>query len=373
MESRITNKLDELKKDGLFRSLKEPSGLDFSSNDYLGLAEDPRLKESFVNAIDRMGVGSTGSRLLRGERHSFSHAEKVFADWKQTEASLYFATGYQANVGILQALLQKNDIVFSDELNHASIIDGIRLGKAQKRVYSHIDLESLESFLNSEKCSGARFVVTESLFSMDGDQAPLDEIAELCRRYRAHLIIDEAHAVGLFGKTGSGLIEDYGIKDAVFLSINTAGKAMGVAGAFAAGSRLSVEYLINCCRSFIFSTAPFPAAAEVILESMSIIQNEPARRERLFEICREFSRFAGASGVRTPEFASHIVPIIVGKSADAVTVADRMQGHGFDVRAIRPPTVSEGTARLRVSLNTKLETGDLERFAKCLADSLREI
>jgi 8-amino-7-oxononanoate synthase len=370
IEQRLRTELEEIESNGLMRKLKAPSGIDLSSNDYLGLAMDSRLREAAQAEIKTGTIGSTGSRLLRGERNVFEEAENAFARWKGTEAALYFATGYQANIGLMQTFLREGDTVFSDALNHASLIDGIRLGKARKFVYPHCDVGELERMLAEANSTGEKFVVTESLFSMDGDIAPLTDIAELCRVNGANLIIDEAHAVGIFGETGSGLIEEHGIEEDVFLSVNTAGKALGVSGAFAAGNQIVIDYLINKCRSFIFSTAPMPAAAAAILTSIGIIKSDKALRLGLREICKRFEELLFENGIRAGAGLNQIVPIMIGESIRAVQIAEALQAQGFDVRAIRPPTVAEGTARLRISLNTMIGQDLLTDFVKCLKAAL---
>ncbi len=242
LTQRIQSKLKEIESTGLTRKLVSPRGIDLSSNDFLCLANDKRIKKALIESVKIGGVGSTASRLLRGERDSFRKVEAKFAEWKRTERSLYFATGYQANIGVLQTFLEPEDVVFSDELNHASLIDGMRLSKCRKMVFRHLDFEQIQRLLNKTECKGQKFLVTESLFSMDGDIAPLDKYAKICRETNTNLIVDEAHAVGIYGARGSGLIEEFGIENDVFLSVNTAGKALGVSGAFVAGSEIAIEY-----------------------------------------------------------------------------------------------------------------------------------
>lgn len=366
LSDRISRQLEQIEEQGLKRVLKRPTGIDLSSNDYLGLAADRRLKEAFTEAADREGVGSTASRLLRGERECFQRAERRFAEWKQTEAALYFATGYQANIGLLQTFAEKDDVIFSDELNHASLIDGIRLTGCRKIIFPHLDTGRLEEYLHKTECRGQKFLVTESLFSMDGDIAPLRKYAQICRRTNTNLIVDEAHAVGLYGARGSGLIEETGIGEDVFLSINTAGKALGAAGAFVAGSRLAIDYLINRCRSFIFSTAPLPAVAAALVKAIEIIEDEPERGAGLHRLSRYFNRLLGKNGISAPPDMTQIVPVIIGDSNRAMIVAGGLQQLGFDVRAVRPPTVAPGTSRLRVSLNVKLTKEMLDDFVQAL-------
>ncbi|QQS41192.1 MAG: 8-amino-7-oxononanoate synthase [Acidobacteriota bacterium] len=370
LNERIRNRLESIERAGEKRSMTEPRGIDLSSNDYLCLAEDPRLKEAMLDGVRRYGVGSTASRLLRGHREVFERAESEFAKFKGTQRSLYFATGYQANLGIFQTFLEEGDVVFSDELNHASIIDGIRLSKAEKVIFEHGHAEDLRTKIESANVQGERFIVTESLFSMDGDVAPLDEYAAICRDTGTNLIVDEAHAVGIYGKKGSGLIEEAGIGDEVLLSVNTAGKALGVAGAFVSGAEWAIEYLIQRCRSFIFSTAPPPALAYALTKSIGIVEIEEDRRNRLIELCGKFSLLLGEAGFVVPERPTQIVPVVIGRSEDATAVASELQEAGFDIRAIRPPTVPEGTARLRISLNVGVSEADLERLVVLLRNAV---
>lgn len=370
LRTRIFERLLRIEQKGLKRKLVSPQGIDLSSNDYLGLAKDERLKNAMIEAVRREGVGSTGSRLLRGERDSFYEVEKQFAAWKSAERSLYFNSGYQANIGVLQTFPEETDVVFSDEFNHASLIDGIRLSKARKVIFRHLDFENLKKLLREMPVGGHKFLVTESLFSMDGDIAPLGKYAALCRETNTNLIVDEAHAVGVYGKKGSGLIEEFGIEDQVFLSINTAGKALGTSGAFVAGSAWAIEYLIQKARAFIFSTAPVPAVADALKTAIEIAENEPERRERLLHLSKFLREKLNENGIFVPSDNSQIVPVMITESAKAVKIAENLQAKNFDVRAIRPPTVPENTSRLRVSLNTNLTEEILEKFAAVLKEEL---
>lgn len=378
LHDRITKNLARIEIAGLTRKLASPCGIDLSSNDFLCLANDERVKAAMIGGVKREGVGSTGSRLLRGERDCFAAVERQFAAWKKTERALYFNSGYAANVGILNAFLEAGDTVYSDELNHASIIDGIRLSKAERVIFKHRDASEIAKLLRDTDNGGQKFLVTESLFSMDGTIAPLAEYARICRKTNTNLIVDEAHAVGVFGATGSGLIEEYGVEADVFLSMNTAGKALGAAGAFVAGSDWAIEYLINKARSFIFSTAMLPAIASALQSSIEIVQTENERREKLLNLARFFRELLNENGFAVSNETSQIVPVLIGDSRRAVFVAERLQANGFDVRAVRPPTVSENTARLRVSLNVGLTEEILRRFvvelaAIIVAENQREI
>lgn len=366
LKQRIQQQLEDIASKGLTRKLVSPRGIDLSSNDFLCLANDERIKSALIESVKSGGVGSTASRLLRGERDSFKKVEAKFAAWKNTERSLYFATGYQANIGVLQTFLESEDVVFSDELNHASLIDGMRLSKCKKIVFRHLDVEQLERLLRETKTEGQKFLVTESLFSMDGDIAPLDKYARICSDTNTNLIVDEAHAVGIYGARGSGLIEEFGVENDVFLSVNTAGKALGVSGAFVAGDELAIEYLINKCRSFIFSTAPIPAVADALSRSISIVESDPELRDRLLDLSRFLRNLLNENGIEVPMDNSQIIPVMISESAKSVKIAGALQMKGFDVRAIRPPTVADGTARLRIALNVELTEDILNKFAVTL-------
>jgi len=373
LEQHIRRRLAEIDAAGLRRNLRPPAGVDLSSNDYLGLATHPALKQRMAQAVLEDGCGSTASRLLRGHRESFSSLERRFAAFKGTEAALYFSSGYLANLGVLTAFLEEGDVVFSDELNHASLIDGLRLSPARRVIFPHCDVDALRTLLAAGENTGRKFVVTESLFSMDGDEAPLAEYAALCRETGAALMVDEAHAVGVYGKLGSGLIEETGIADAVFLSVNTAGKALGVGGAFAAGSSVAMDYLVQRARPFIFSTAPPPAMAAALEAALAVVAGEPQRRARLLENAAFLRQRLRDLGLRVPPGRSQIIPVMIGENEKAVAVAAALAEQGFDARAIRPPTVPAGTARLRISVNASLDQATLERFAAALAKAVASI
>jgi len=348
LEQRLRAHLAELKRDGLIRKRHPPRGIDLSSNDYLGLAAHPLIKERMAAAVCAMGAGSTGSRLLRGERDCFTALEQRFAAFKGTERSLYFSSGYLANLAVLTTFPEAGDTIFSDEWNHASLIDGARLSRAERVVFPH---------LRPGAVPAGAFLITESVFSMDGDLAPLSQYAEY-KKLGASLIVDEAHAVGLYGERGEGLVG----RDGVFLSVNPAGKALGVAGAFVAGPAWAIEYLEQRARPFIFSTAAPPAIAAALDASLDVIAAEPERRERVRSMARYLRERLTEAGIAVPAGDSPIIPVIIGENERAVAVAAALQDAGFDVRAIRPPTVPAGTARLRVSVNVNLSEKVLDGF-----------
>ena len=373
LAERVHAHLADLGSQGLLRTPRAPSGIDLSSNDYLGLSNYPPLVSRFADAVKQDGCGSTGSRLLRGHRERFAALERRFAGFKRTERSTYLSSGYLANVGVLTTFPEAGDVVYSDAWNHASLIDGIRLSRAHGVVFPHSDVEELERLMGRDDCSGQRFVVVESLFSMDGDFAPLADYASLCRRFGAALVVDEAHAVGAYGDDGSGLIREVGIESDVFLSINTAGKALGVGGAFVAGPQWAIDYFEQRARPFVYSTAPPPAIAAALDAALDAVAAEPLRRERLHDRVRFLRARMASAGIIPPTDVSQIIPIVVGANDAAVALAAALQARGFDVRAIRPPAVPAGSARLRVSINAGLSEDELDRFASALQHCLGEV
>lgn len=366
LERRVRQKIQELEIAGLRRHLRVPTGIDLSSNDYLGLSTHPFIKQKMAEAVMRDGCGSTGSRLLRGERESFSKVERRFAEFKRTEGALYFGTGYAANLGTLATFIERHDLVFSDEHNHASIIDGIRLSRAKRIKFKHCDVDRVARLLRAAPTDAQKFLVTESLFSMDGDFAPLAEYAELCRETNTALIVDEAHAVGIYGNCGSGFVEQTGTGDAVFLSVNTAGKALGVSGAFVAGPEWAIDYLVQRARPFIFSTAPPPSIAAALDASLNVIRDEPERRALLLKQSAMLRKQLTEFGIDIRKSNSQIIPVIFGENERASSAAEELQREGFDVRAMRPPTVPANTARLRVTVNIGLDESTLRKFAHSL-------
>jgi 8-amino-7-oxononanoate synthase len=364
-------KLTRLAEQGLTRELREIQGpqgrtlrhggkeyLNFSSNNYLGLAEDVRLREAFIDGLNRYGVGAGAARLVNGSMSPFHQLERALAEFKNTQAALLFNSGYQANVGALSCLAESGDVIFSDALNHASMIDGIRLSKAEKVVYAHNDLsdlrEKLETWRSRHDAKGKILIATESVFSMDGDLCRLKELLDLAQETGALIYLDEAHATGVFGETGAGLAEGHRRHPAYethLIQMGTLGKALGCFGAYVAGPQVIVDYLLHCARTFIYTTALPPALASAALASLEIIQQEPERRDRLRQRMEQLKQ---ETAEKLPEFGvqiqSPIVPIVVGEAARAVALSDYLQGQGYWVSAIRPPTVAPGTSRLRITL-----------------------
>ena len=367
---RWTTALDQLRAQGRFRQFALPAGIDFTSNDYLGYAG---LPNPAAPDLPRSGVAS---RLLRGHHAVWDAVESELAEWHGAEAALMMTSGYAANEGLISTLMEPGDWVASDELNHACIVDGLRLARCRRFVFRHNDLNHLEDGLKTEAAKNEpgreRFVITESLFSMDGDRAPLREVADLCDRFGAYLIVDEAHSTGCFGPTGSGCVDVAGLRPRVLASVHTGGKALALPGAYIAGSGLLKEYLTNRCRHLIFTTALPPAVGAWWAAGIPRVQNDLERRERLHVNAARFRSELAARGV-APRGTEYGVPVVVGDDPRAVAAAARVRGEGFDVRAIRPPSVPAGTARLRISVHADHDPAVLSRLAAALADALNHV
>jgi 8-amino-7-oxononanoate synthase len=364
--------LEELEMRGRRRQLALPRGIDFTSNDYLGFGKAPPpsgnapLRGDGRAGNDALARSGRASRLLCGHHPLWDDVEQRLAQWHGAEAALMFTSGYMANEGLLATLIEPQDWVAADALNHASLIDGIRLSRAEKYVYRHGDLEDLETALRTaaHRRSPARqlFVVTESLFGMDGDVAALPELAALARRYDAQLVVDEAHATGCLGPRGSGLVDAAGLRGCVCATIHTGGKALGVLGAYVATSALLRELLVNRARHFIFTTALPPVLAAWWLAALAQVQSADIERQALHTNAALFRAELAEGGI-TPPGQAYILPLIVGEDAAALAVARRLQKAGWDVRAIRPPTVPVGTARLRISVHADHEPATLGALA----------
>lgn len=330
--------------------------MNLCSNDYLGLAENPALKEAVVEAVrDSARIGGTGSRLLSGHAAIWNELEEEFAQFTGSEAALYFGSGYAANLGLLTSLLKKEDLVFSDALNHASLIDGMRLSGARKIIYQHLDLNVLESELQKYgRERGRKFVVTESVFSMDGDVAPVTEIFALADRFGAGVIVDEAHATAVHGPSGRGIAAGSGCADFLVAAVHPCGKALASAGAFVCGSAVLREHLINHARTFVFSTAQPPYMAGQIRAALRLALAMDREREELHLRSKRFAAALRLQGWDTGNSTTQIVPAMIGENEETLSAAEFLQQEGFAVRAIRPPTVPRGSARLRFSLTTRI-------------------
>ncbi|PXA84578.1 8-amino-7-oxononanoate synthase [Nostoc sp. 3335mG] len=359
-----------LTEQGRRRSLAPRAGLDFASNDYLALAGDPRLAAAVRAAIDRgVPIGSGGSRLLRGNHEEHEALEADAAALFGTEAALWFSSGFAANAALLATLPQRGDLVVHDALIHASAHEGMRLGRAERVAAAHNDAQAFDDAIRGWRDAGGTgrpWIAVESLYSMDGDRAPLDALAEVALRHEAMLLIDEAHATGVFGPDGRGLAHALDGQEHV-VSLRTCGKALGCEGALVTGATVVRDFLVNRGRGFIFSTAPSPLMASAVRESLRILADEPQRREALHALIAEAEALLAPRGVAPT--GSQILPLILGDDRRTMAVAAGVQAAGFDVRGIRPPTVPPGTARLRLSLTLNVTAQDVAR----LADTLQEI
>jgi 8-amino-7-oxononanoate synthase len=382
-EQELNRRLSEIREAGLYRQLRQVDSpqsphlriegqalLNFSSNDYLGLANEPALREAAIDAVRRFGAGAAASRLVCGSLSPHHELEEALAEFKNTQAALAFSSGYSAALGAICALLGKQDIIALDKLVHASIVDAARLCGARLRIFAHNDLNELEAILkwaaSQIRSSDSRaLIVTESVFSMDGDRAPLREIVELKNKYGAWLMVDEAHATGLFGPNRRGLAEELGVSDGIEVQMGTLGKSLGSAGGFICGSRALIDYLVNRARSFIFSTAPTPATAAAATAGVRFVQSRSGeqRREVLWQ---RVAQLASALDPAQPVFPSPIIPLLVGDEVDAVKIATALREKGIFIPAIRYPTVKRGAARLRLTLSAAHTTADLDQLVAAL-------
>jgi 8-amino-7-oxononanoate synthase len=365
--SRFAAQLDDLVRldatGRLRRQIPRP-GRDFSSNDYIGLAGAPELTAALVDAVGRgVPLGSGGSRLLRGNHDEHEALEAEAAHFFGSESALYFSSGYAANATLLSTLPQRGDLVVHDALVHASAHEGIRLGRADARSVAHNDIDAFADAIRAWRAEGGRgqaWIAVESLYSMDGDRAPLVELAALAEREDALLLIDEAHATGVFGSDGRGLAAGLDGRDNV-IALRTCGKALGCEGALLCGPRIVRDFLVNRGRGFIFSTAPSPLMAAAVRAALRLLAGQPERRERLHGLSRMAAdRLAPHGALRT---GSQILPLIVGDAVRTMRVAAALQEAGFDVRGIRPPTVPAGTSRLRISITLNVGPADVEALA----------
>ena len=347
------------------RTLKLPFGLDLTSNDYLGMAAHPILRAAAIDALQSgIDVGAAGSRLLRGHTQAHADLEDFARIYFNAGGALYFSSGFQANYALLTTLPKRGDVIVYDALSHASMRDGIKASDAKSFKFSHNDMNALEMLLkkNHNKAKTI-WVVIESIYSMDGDFAPLNDIYELAERYNAVILADEAHATGIYGEQGKGLCWDYIQKNGYdrLITLHTCGKAIGVAGGLVCASHEIIDYLINTARPFIYTTAPMPLQAYMVHKSLEILVSDDgdARRAKLLSLCVKGRELFGGAGTQ-------IIPIIIGSDENALNTAQALQNEGYDIRAIRPPTVPEGTARLRISLSSALDVDTLHNIAKLL-------
>ena len=397
----LHSELDRLEADGLHRRrrcVRPLSGgrcvvdgrecWNFAGNDYLDLAGDPRVIAAAVEALQQAGTGARASALVCGRTEWHERLEERIASFEGTEAAILFPTGYAANVGAVSALAGPGDVIYSDRLNHASLIDGCRLSRAKLQVYPHCDIEALERELEKGASSEVaetvrstpltthpspptspprRLIVTDSVFSMDGDLAPLPELCDVAERHGAMLLVDEAHATGVFGPRGRGVAEIQGVEDRGLIRVGTLSKAIGSQGGFICGPGPLIDWLWNSARTQMFSTALAPAACAAACAALAIIDSELERRERLLRMCDWFrSRLAESGIATTASSIGPIVPVTIGDATRTMHVAQRLEERGFLVGAIRPPTVSRGTSRLRISITAAHDEGVLDALAYTL-------
>jgi len=333
----------------------------FATNDYLGLAN--------ARSLSGESPGAGASRLITGTHEAHAKLEGELADWAKVERCLLFNSGYNANSGLFAALFGENDLILSDELNHASLIDGIRLSRAARRVYRHLDLQDLEDKLASAQSFECRVIVTESIFSMDGDRAPLADLVDLATRYDAALVLDEAHAVGVFGPEGRGLAAECGLHDKVDVTVGTCGKALGSFGAYVAGSSVLCQVLYNRARSLVFTTALPPMVAEHTAGHLAEVRNGQLT-EKLWRNVEAFRQECSRIGLPLPQSTGPIVPLVLGSPEKTLATAERLLSKGLWVPAIRPPTVPPGSSRLRLTLSAAHDVEDICRLAAALADCM---
>jgi 8-amino-7-oxononanoate synthase len=382
MSSDIDERLEEIRERGLYRQLRSVSGpqgprvlldgrpvLLLCSNNYLGLADHPRVREAAAEAAMRYGAGSGASRLISGNMTIHRRLEEALAAFKGTEACVLFGSGYLANSGVVSALAREGDVVFSDALNHASIVDGCRLSRAETFVYDHCDVDHLDWGLRQAEGRGA-LIVTDGVFSMDGDVAPLGDIVELAHRHDARVMVDEAHGTGCIGPRGRGLVAELGLEGEVDVIVGTLGKALGSYGAYVLCDQTMAEYLINTVRTLIFSTALPPPAVAAALAALGLLREQPRRVEKLQRNARVLREALAESGVAVEDGDTPIVPLIVGDADTAVAASDRALERGIFAPAIRPPTVPAGTSRLRLAVMASHTRSELREAAAVLAATM---
>lgn len=369
MPSNHERALNALSRRGRLRTLEPAQGLDFTSNDYLGLASSPELARAIEAALARgVPVGAGGSRLLRGNHREHELLEHEAAQFFGGETALFFGGGFVANTALLSTLPSRGDLIVFDELIHASAHEGMRLSRAEAKAARHNDAQAFDDAIANWRSAGGTgqpWIIVESLYSMDGDRASLDELAKIADRHEAMLVIDEAHATGVFGPQGRGLASGLEGRENI-ITVHTCGKALGAMGALVIGPRTMRDFLVNRGRAFIYATAPPPLMAAAVRAALDICKHDTQRRERLHRLVAFATRELTAK-TRFAASGSQIQPLIVGGDGAAVSLAESMKSRGYDVRAIRPPTVPEGTSRLRLTITLNVTEADVTRFVDDLA------
>jgi glycine C-acetyltransferase len=378
--------LAQLKAEGLYRSLRELQGeqssrarfdgrdvINLSSNNYLGLTTHPKLYDAALAAIREWGVGSGSVRTIAGTMELHMRLERRIAEFKQTEAAVVFQSGFTANAGTVSSLLGKGDVILSDELNHASIIDGARLSRAEIKVFPHRDVDALERLLVETEVVPRRLVITDGVFSMEGDIAPLPAIAAAARRHGAIMMVDDAHASGVLGRAGRGTVDHFDLHGQVDVQVGTLSKAIGVLGGYVCGSRSLIEFLYHRARPFLFSTSHPPAVAAACLAAFDVLEQEPERIERLWSNTRHFKEGLNRLGFDTGLSETPIMPILVGESELAMKFSDRLFEKGVFAQGIGYPTVAKGRARLRTIVTATHTEEDLDRALAILGETGRAL
>ena len=372
----LSQRIEKTKEAGLYRELRTMNTaplpemlidgqrqIVFSSNNYLGLANDQRLVDAAETILHEFGVGSSGSRLTTGHTDWHQKLEEKIAHFKQTEAALLFSSGFLANVGVLSSLPEKGDVILSDQLNHASIIDGCQLSKADTVVYNHIDMNDLEKKLKETVSYKRRFIVTDGVFSMDGTIAPLDQIILIAKQYDAYVIVDDAHATGVLGEKGRGTSEYFGVYPDVV--IGTLSKAIGTEGGFVAGSKVLIDFLLNHARTFIFQTAMPPSICAASHAALEIIEESNEKRQLLFSNVKRVKNSLEEMGYIVKGDLTPIIPVIIGDPQDAVMFAKKLQENGIYAPAIRPPTVPNGESRIRLTVTSAHGSKEIDYLLEC--------
>ncbi|WP_456392790.1 aminotransferase class I/II-fold pyridoxal phosphate-dependent enzyme [Persephonella sp.] len=364
----LEQQLLQIKKKNLYRERPViPEGVvNFSSNDYLGLKDCKKTKKLLIDNIEKLSLGSGASALVSGYHPVQKQLEEELSCIKESESCIVVGSGYLANTGLIQAVAVEGSVIFSDQLNHASIIDGIRLSKAKREIYRHLDMDHLEDCLKKHKDATLKFIVTDGVFSMEGDIAPLKEIKYLADRYGAVIIVDDAHSTGILGG-GKGTLFHFGLKpDENIIQMGTLSKAVGSYGAFICGSKKLIEYLVNRMRTQIFSTALSPVQNFISLSNLKVMMEESFRREKVIELSQKLYNLAEKEGIELNYHGTPILTFITGSEEKALYIRDKLLGDGLFVQAIRPPTVPEGTARLRITLSFNLTENDINLLVKSL-------
>jgi len=376
--------LAERQSAGRYRRLRTRSGeqgvsviidgkemLSFCSNDYLGLAAHPTITKAFISAAETEGVGSGAAHLLSGHSSYHQQLEEALADFMGQESVLLFSSGYQANLGVIDGLMSRGDAVIQDKLNHASLLDGGRLSAAKSLRYQHVDMESLQRRLSQTKGNACRLVVTDGVFSMDGDLAPLEPLIQLTQTYQAALMVDDAHAIGVLGEHGRGSVEHWEVKeDQMPIVMGTLGKAFGTAGAFVAADKDVIETLTQQSRTFVYTTAQPAAVAAASLASLALVKSENWRREKLQTLIEQFRKGVTELGLATMNSLTPIQPIMIGDDKKAVVIGQELESRGFLLGVVRTPTVPMGSARLRVTLSTNHTEQNIQQLLEVLEDVL---